>query len=244
MNIVICDDDKGFVETLYQNIFEILMQYDYDDSGFQIYKYNSPQTLMYHCFHDSHYSNIDILFLDISMPEVNGFEVARICYEQYPEILIIFLSDCKELVYQSLHYSPFRFLCKKTYKYHLKEALNSAIEKKLKNNDYIMVKSDGLNIPVKIKKIVFAEKEKTTNYINIHTADINYKYRKTIHEFLKVVPVFYFIKINSGIIVNMQYINSISTDNLELSRGFKLKISRAQKNDVKKAYTNFLKMNK
>lgn len=39
MNIVICDDDKCFVETLYQNIFEILMQYDYDDSGFQIYKY-------------------------------------------------------------------------------------------------------------------------------------------------------------------------------------------------------------
>ena len=103
----------------------------------------------------------------------------------------------------------------------MKEALNSAIEKKLKNNDYIMVKSGrGLIFLLKFKKIVFAEKEKTTNYINIHTADINYKYRKTIHEFLKVVPVFYFIKINSGIIVNMQYINSISTDNFRTVRRF------------------------
>ncbi len=244
MNIAICDDDKCFVESLYKNIFDILVQYDYDIIDFQIYKYNSPKALMYQCFHDSSYSNIDILFLDISMPEIDGFDVARICYEQFPETLIIFISDCKELVYQSLHYSPFRFLCKKTYTEHLKEALNSAIEKKLKIINYITVKSDGLLIPVKIKKIIFAEKEKTTNYINIHSTDNNYKYRKTIHEFLEAVPESYFIKINSGIVVNMKYINSISADNLELFGGFRLKISRAQKSEVKKAYTNFLKIDR
>lgn len=240
MNIAICDDDKCFVETLYQNIFDILLQYDYDNFEFQIYKYNSPKTLIYQRFHDSNYSNIDILFLDISMPEVDGFEIARICYEQYPETIIIFISDCSELVYQSLYYSPFRFLCKKTYTDHLKEAINSAIKKKLKTINYIMIKSDRMHIPIKIEKIVFAEKEKTTNYINIHSTENNYKYRKTIHEFLKSVPESHFIKINSGIVVNMKYINSISSDSLELTGGFKFQISRAQKNEVKKAYTNFL----
>ena len=240
MNICICDDDQSFCDELYSKIYHLLSFNDYGDIDFNINIYYSPVELLKHL--NSH-KNIDILFLDISMPQIDGFDIAKLCYEQFPDTKIIFISDYEERVYYSLRFSPFRFLCKKNYINNLSEALNSAILSHLKQQNQLMIKLDGKYIPIKISKIMFAEKEKEKNYLILYCTEGTYRLRATVSDFLSLVAMHPFVKINSGCVINMQHISILEKDNATLACGTVLAVSRRLKNEVKSAYIKYMREN-
>lgn len=237
MNICICDDDKSFCDELYSKIYHLLTFNDYGDIDFSINVFYDSKNLVEHLADRS----IDILFLDISMPEIDGFDIAKLCYEQFQETKIIFVSDYEERVYYSLRFNPFRFLCKKNYVNNLSEALNSAILTHLKSQNQLMIKTDNKYISIRISKIAFAEKEKETNYLILHCGKNTYRFRANVTDFLSLVAMHPFVKINSGCVVNMEHISSVENGYVILSDGAKLGISRRQKCDVKTAYIKYMR---
>lgn len=54
----------------------------------------------------------DILFLDIRMPAMDGFDIASEVRRYSPNAYIIFVTSNHELVYKSFDYQPFYFVCK------------------------------------------------------------------------------------------------------------------------------------
>lgn len=240
MNIYICDDDLGFAKKLHDEIYGILSFMDVNDDKINISTFSSPKALVQRIY-SKQGSEIDILFLDISMPEIDGFDIAKICYEQYPEISIIFISDYDERVYYSLRFNPFRFLCKKNYTEHLEEALKSAISKQFKKKNHLLIKSDNEYIPIKISRIVFAEKEKKKNYVVLYCINNQYRYRSNMADFISLVAPHAFIKINSGTVINLEYIETIDQQTITLTNGVKFNISRSLKNDVINSYIRFMR---
>lgn len=55
---------------------------------------------------------VDIAFLDIEMPDTNGFSVAEYVHSAYPDIPVVFLTGHVELGFKSFDYQPFDFLSK------------------------------------------------------------------------------------------------------------------------------------
>lgn len=240
MTIVICDDDKKFADKLYDQIYNLLAFNDYVDNDVKLLTFHYSQELMNY-ISQKNKLNIDILFLDISMPEIDGFDIAKICYEQFPETHIIFISDYDERVYYSLRFSPFRFLCKKNYTEYLAEALNTAILHHIKKQNHIMIKTDNEYIPIKISRIMYVEKEKRKNYIILHCIGSEYRYRSNISDFMAQMSLHQFVKISSGSIVNMQYIKSIKNDIITLTNNSCFNISRSLRTQVKNAYIKYMR---
>jgi two-component SAPR family response regulator len=54
----------------------------------------------------------DVIFLDIDMPEITGFDAAKKVKEISPESKIIFVTSKHDLVYNSFEYQPFYFIRK------------------------------------------------------------------------------------------------------------------------------------
>ena len=104
-----------------------------------------------------------------------------------------------------------------------------------------MIKVDSEFIPIKFSRIIFAEKEKKKNYIIIHCVGNDYRYRANISEFLSAVPLHSFLKINSGCVINMQYIKSIKNDVILLSNDSRFNISRSLRTKAKNAYIKFMR---
>ena len=67
----------------------------------------------------------DIVFLDIDMPEMNGFDIAKILNNIRPDITIIFVSSFDNFVFESFEYHPFRFVRKSNLKEDIDSALNA-----------------------------------------------------------------------------------------------------------------------
>ena len=70
MNIVICDDEKLFTNTLAQHIHNYAAHHDFNVN---LQVFYTAQTLL-----DADLSDCDALFLDIAMPEITGLEAARL----------------------------------------------------------------------------------------------------------------------------------------------------------------------
>lgn len=107
MEIAIVDDDKVFLKDLYRNIADELSNHC---CYYQIYTFQSSYDFI-HAINDRKF---DYVFLDIEMPEISGFEVAKIINEACANTNIIFVTNHDCLVYNCFDFMPLLFVDRKS----------------------------------------------------------------------------------------------------------------------------------
>lgn len=151
MRIILCDDDIPFTQSFAKRLSSA-----FKDLGIK------PEIIVTNTGIDAlrqfTQKPTDALFLDIDMPDQDGFSVANELMKMRTKPLIIFLSSLEHLVYQSFAFQPFWFL-RKT---HL-EDLPMVLEKMTKviNNTKVHYTAtiNGSNISIPISEIFYFESE-------------------------------------------------------------------------------------
>jgi len=183
----------------------------------------------------------DLIFLDIQMPKINGFEMLELV-DNPP--LVIFATAFEEYAIKAFDAHAADYLLKPFSK----ERFDKAIQKALlqKNNtaqaiaataletaapsNRIVVKDNG-----KIKIIPLAQVqyvEAADDYVKIHTAEGNFLKKKTMQYFEDSLPQQEFIRIHRSYIVNAQLITRITPYEKDshlalLTTGSQLPVSKA-----------------
>lgn len=161
-------------------------------------------------------NQVDLIFLDIQMPEVTGIEFAKQIGEQ---TLIVFTTAFSNYAVQSYDLDAIDYLLKPIDKPRLEKAIQKAItyqnllsENALKNSvessdkDFLLIKSDRRFYKVKLEDVKFIEGLK--DYVVIHTASqklITAMNLKTIHQ--KIISAS-FMRVSKSYIVNFNHIES------------------------------------
>lgn len=238
MNIVVCDDNKIFADTLVKKISMLIPRssnfgnIDFDCS----YIYPADKLLKY-----AEDNRIDILFLDITMPGTDGLEVARQFYEEYPETLIIFVTSYENYVFHSLKFNPFRFIRKSALPEELDEAVISALGKLLSAEEYLTITNRNDCTKINLQRILYMEKEKDSNYISVVTVDDIYRYRANINELTEQFKDRMFVKINAGTIVNLRHITAFQEGVVLTSDNRKLTAAKKYTRNIKERYIEFMR---
>ncbi|QIK59268.1 response regulator transcription factor [Dysgonomonas sp. HDW5A] len=170
-------------------------------------------------------NSVDLVFLDIQMPGINGIEFAR----NIPKnTLIIFTTAYSEYALDSYEVEAIDYLVKPIEADRLKKAVDKAIsyhslllseENKNVGNvedEYIFVKSDRRYFKVNLKDILFIEGLK--DYVIIQLAEqriITRMNLKTMHELL---PKNTFLRINRSYIVNTTHIDSFDNNDIFIQK--------------------------
>lgn len=238
MRIAICDDNSRFGTELLQFVKDAVVSSSMYDDSFRIeYIQSSKNLIPYLETHD-----VDILFLDISMPELDGFDIAKYICENDLSIFIIFISSFENNVFYSLRYRPFRFIRKDKYQSEVIEALNAAYTELLSKYSYIFITKHNDVMPIRISHIVYAEKEKRTNYIIIFSLDDVYRYRGTLSDFETLVKGCSFIKPSSNAFINIEHITEIKDNTVHLKGGHKYFINSSKYlNIVTEAFFKYMR---
>lgn len=182
----------------------------------------------------------DIIILDIDMPEITGFDIAKKLREECQDAIIMFYTAHEQYVFKSFEFQPFRYIRKETAEEELPFALKFAMKKINKNIDrFILIKSDGAETKIKMNCIMYCEKFE-------HSIDIvmndnrTYRIRKTLSELYDELCGNRFIYINKGIIVNMKYIEHITQTDVVMENGSKLPISRRSYSEIKAKFSEYV----
>jgi len=104
VQIYICDDNQFFLEEIEQRTRLLIGK----NRFLNIQTFNTGRELI----KSWNEAFADVVFLDIDMPELNGFEVAERLQKIKKNVLIIFITSHEDKVYQSWKYQPFWFVRK------------------------------------------------------------------------------------------------------------------------------------
>lgn len=236
LTILICDDEKSFVDSLCLKIRDIISKGGYCDLQYEFKLTNDSTVALDYCINNS----VDIAFLDIDMPGINGFDVATVLNERQKATKLIFVSNFDHFVYTSLKFKPFRFIRKSVVDKELKEALDSALHKIFIDNGFLILSNKYFNEKILYSDILYIESK--GNYVEITTVDEEkYLHRTTLGLLYEDLKNYDFIRIHSGFIVSMSKIKFLKSDTVELKNGTTLKVSRKYVNEVKDRFYKYLR---
>lgn len=186
----------------------------------------------------------DIVFLDIDMPEMNGFDIAKILNNIRPDITIIFVSSFENFVFESFEYHPFRFVRKSNLKEDIDSALNAYQREIERKKDIYFFKTNEAERSVKTSDIMYFES--MGHDIFIYTVDGNFKIKRerdrnmTVKFITEKFENKGFIRVHKSFLVNYLYIHTINYSNIILKNNLKISINPRKANDIKKIYQKFI----
>ena len=176
-----------------------------------------------------------LMFLDIKMPNISGFEMLR-SLTQHP--YVIFTTAFREYAIEGFDLNavdyllkPFsfeRFLQAVNKAYHLfsTETPDTTLSPAFQTNEGgkdIFVKSDGKLVRIQVHNIYYIEALK--EYIRIHTPDGNWVVYQTMQHIEEKLPKDLFFRIHRSFIVGLAHIKSIE-GNCVMINDMQLPISR------------------
>ncbi len=223
MKIAICDDDKIFLN----KIENILNDCAKENDDVTIIKFNSGVELLKYDL-----ESIDILFIDIEMPEISGFDVLEEIGEL--NVIVIFVSNYSEKVYTAIKYSPFRFIRKKYIEDEVPEAIKAAKKRLISKNQYIYITNKGQSIKIAIEDIMYIES--SLNNLIFITTDGTFKTRGFLNTYKNNILFNTFKMSHRSYLVNTLKIRRIEKNTIIMENGDILPLSRTRKEEVKNAF--------
>ncbi|MBQ6687481.1 MAG: response regulator transcription factor [Bacilli bacterium] len=234
--ILICDDEKIFTDFLSQKLRDIIIKGRYSDFEYNIIIKNDPSEAVGFCINNI----VDIAFLDIDMPGINGFDIATVLNSKLKNVKLIFISNFDNFVYTSLKFKPFRFIRKSVVDNELKEAIESSLNEILIYNGFLILGNKYLNEKIFYSDILYIESK--GNYVEIVTVNgQRYLHRTTLGDLYDDLYNYDFVRIHSGFVVPMSKIKFVRSNIVELQNGLQLKISRKYNNYLKEKFYKYLR---
>ena len=160
---------------------------------------------------------IDLLFLDINMPDISGMQLVQTLS---PRPLIIFTTAYSHYAVESYTLNAIDYLLKPITFDRFLAAVNKAMPAlagragATGNNEdpTIFIKSGPQTHQVKVRDILYLEKD--GNYITAHLKDRNILIRETMGDIFDLVPAADFIRVHKSYIVAIQHISMIEVHQL------------------------------
>ncbi|MCU0436064.1 MAG: LytTR family DNA-binding domain-containing protein [Bacteroidia bacterium] len=177
---------------------------------------------------------IDLIFLDVEMPEMSGLDFLR-TFKEIPQIILI--TGKKEYAAEAFDYDVTDFLLKPIdYARFLKAAMRAQnIQDNLKpqpegEEDALFIKKEGarfLRLPM--NEIIWVEA--LADYVQINTKDGRHTILSTMKSIESRLPQRDFVRIHRSYIVRLDKIQEIEENSVNVG-GKSLPVSRSHKEDL------------
>lgn len=225
MRILVCDDVKDDREILVQNIKAVWPEADVEeasDGGEVIDKIRKGQVF-------------DLIFLDIYMDRLDGIKTGKWIYENFPRICLVFVSESREFGPELFEINALHYLMKPCGQKELRE-VRRRFEEREKRDAVVRIENrDGDEIPFQMITYI----ESVHNNLEIHLLSGGIiTVRNSLQNFMEKLDD-RFLRINRGIVVNMDAVDKMNTDSCEIC-GMTFLLSRKTRKESRKKYNDFL----
>ena len=235
IEIYICDDNQNFIEEISQRTQALvgknrtLIMKTFNDGRELIAQWNEKFA--------------DVVFLDIDMPSITGFEVAEELQKSKRDAIIIFITSHEDKVYQSWDFQPFWFVRKS----HLNDLdkvfprlllkIDSENEKE-KHIFNLVAETKVVDLDINSVKYIQALKHYVLiKYINGEQIKVRCK----ISDAEQQLQQLYFIRIQTSALVNIRFIAKITSRDVILTDGESLHVNRERLESVRDEFQKFIR---
>lgn len=228
----ICDDESAMLDYLHEHIST---EFKRQVAETQIDKYTSGREFL----EAEKAEPYDVVFLDIDMPEISGFDVAEKISEK---ALIIFVTTHDELVFSSLKFQPFRFIRKTFINDELGEVvedINKVLSKRAAGKKF-KLQTKLHDVYIDVEHIVYIEIY--GHWLKVYTTDNDVlDCYGILSDYEAQLEPFDFVRTHKSFLVNCKYIRSVEKEQVVLDDKKTIPLSRRRINAVNEKFTKYLR---
>ena len=238
LKVAILDDNKTALMISTSAVEAFLKE---KNAEYQLFSFSNPLNFLASAKEEK----FDLSFLDIDMPEMNGLDVANQLGEIAKNGQIIFLSQREDLVFECLKFHPFGFIRKSKLIDDFSLMMNQyyqTISNAESDETKIGFVDKTKTVSFKIKEIVYIEGDR--NYQKVVLKDkSSQNIRVAMGQLEEKLREHGFIRIHKGYLLNYLYIRSIATDEVYLTTGISLPMSKKRREEIMKQYMTISRKN-
>ena len=235
LKVAVCDDESralAIVSSAVEGIFrdvgaEIIME-----------KFMDPVELLERMSAVS----FDLIFLDISMPKMDGIRLGKAIKTSGSTASIVFVSSRTDRMFDTFAVEPFGFVRKGHFMEDMNEVVTrfSRKREKQKNTDMVCFKDGHGMVSVDISRVKYIECVRNTQVLYLDDGQTQRKIYSRMEMLEEELRKYGFIRIHKGYLANCKFINCFDTKGLSLTTGDQIPIGRSYYQGAKAEYLEYI----
>lgn len=222
MRIAVVDDEFVWREKIESYLKNIIAEYDL------VHLFISGKEFL------EKSERYDIVFMDVEMKEMGGFETTKLYKEKYSEAVVAMLTSHDELCSQGYMVNAFRYISKTNMCKGIQETLCS-LQKVLRNNKVVEMNilSTG-KYKVDINNIIYVETYGRNTLV--HLRGRNCICTESMKEICDKLERESFFRCHQSFLVNIDDVEDYSKDEVLLKNGESILLSKRQRKKFEEAF--------
>ena len=180
----------------------------------------------------------ELAFLDIEMAEINGMSVAKELRKQAPQLALVFATAYAEYAVEGYEVQALDYLLKPIKLEKIKRVLERFLATRPEDAPYLILEIDGEQVRFDLNDIVFLEANKRD--ILIHTINESFTSRMSLSEVSELIDQ-RFVQTHRSFYVNLQFVTHLLKQDVQLSTGEAIPLSRRQAKQTQSAFIEYYK---
>lgn len=231
MRLAICDADEFSVAKTKEYIFDFFERRHLKCPEISVF--TDGESLL------ENFCEIDILFLAIELPGINGIHVGNALKQKNSSIIIFVITSYFEYLDDAMRFGVFRYLPKPPDKERFLQNLGDAL--KLYNTSYgkIAIETPDSVFAAYLKDIIYVETmgRKTI----IHTAEKDYESVYNIQYWTRQLPAKHFYRTHRSYLINLEHVTNFNHESVNLFHDqFQAYLTRRKYTRFKETYFLYL----
>lgn len=230
MRILICDDEIKNINNLKIHVEEYMKNHGI---AFEMETTTNPTNVA------QGGTAYDLVFLDIQMPELNGFSLARELKKKNSKVVVFFITAFNEYQDDAMDLQVFRFFEKPFDVKRLYSSLDKAMEYIDGAYVDVFIYNNKEHKRILVDDIIYIKRENRKNYL--YTKDGEIIVRESIEEWNGKLPTTFFYLLHKSFLVNLHYVTRYNYTEVYLNETIRIPVAPRKQADFHKAWFNYLK---
>ena len=231
MRIVCCDDDikigeqiKEYLKLYFENISTPFPEFFFYSAGEDLLAVET---------------NIDIAFLDVEMPGLNGIQLGEELKRRFPNIIIFIVTSYPDYLDDAMRFHVFRYLSKPLDKNRLFRNMKDALTKYSSLSKKLQIETKNQVTSVYTRDIIFVEAKERKVFV--YTEDGIYESIQKIDYWVNKLPSNSFFQSHRSYIVNFRFVSQFDNALIHLCKNqYTAYLTRRKFTAFKNAYILYL----
>ena len=232
MNILICDDDKLYVDMIRKYVDEFFA--DHKITDYKVYEYNSGDEVA------KNNEKIDIAFLDVEMNGINGIEASTILRKNNKDIIVFIITSYMGYLDDAMDEGVFRYITNPIEKITIIRGLQKAVDLCYKKQSRkIVIESANANVIIEQDSILYIESLLRKRHI--YTESGEYISTESLTYWKNILGKETFCHVNKSTIINIKKVKEFSNTYVKLENvEGTIDIARDRRNEFKQKLLMYL----
>lgn len=193
--------------------------------------FRSPSRLLEHIRNGN---SCDLLFIDIDMPEMSGIDLCRKLQAQGYSIPVVFLSNMEERVYETFEFPTVFFLRKRFFTNELQKVVRRALQETARKRETVLLNAGTQSYRLAVSDVKYLEIMDQMLTVFMVNGQIVLRYKMENAE--RLLLPYGFLRVHKSYLVNYNYIHSIQREELSLTDGTRIPVSRRRYQALQDAF--------